>query len=95
MENESETEIAESENEEGIVTIGKITYKEKDEIGRSLAIVYRGRFNKEKVAVKKIQMIDPTLETSEDRLKELESPYVVRLLHVENREGYRYTFIIL
>jgi len=88
IEIESESE-SESENDEDIVTIGEISYNNTKILGESLSTVYRGRFNNEKVAVKIIKVLDHNRETSEDHLKELESPYIVRLLHVESYDSFR------
>ncbi len=82
---------SESENGEDIVTIGEISYNKTKILGESLATVYEGRFNSEKVAVKRIKAKRNSHDdTSEDNLVKLTvCPYIVQLFHVEIDTTYR------
>ena len=86
-----EGEVGATEELSSIIKIGAVTFDEKCIIGRSLATVFKGTLNNEKiVAVKRIEVKNQCIETSEDRLMELKgSPNIVQLFHVEKDRNFR------
>ncbi len=86
-----EGEVGATEELSSIIQIGAISFDEKYIIGRSLATVFKGTLNGGKtVAVKRIEVKNQAIETSEDRLMELKgSPNIVHLFHVEKDRNFR------
>ena len=69
----------------------KVQYDEDQVLGRGCyAIVFRGTFNRQPVAVKRIQLIDASGEEEEAALCSLHHPNVVKLVHSENDAHFKY-----
>jgi hypothetical protein len=76
----------------------KISFCRKDIIGRGgNAVVFRGSFSGQDVAVKRIQLIDANYELNSRELlnlRQLKHGNIVEFIHVEDNDDFRYNKLL-